>query len=92
MNFLLEINSDDLMIYILLAIGAVLAIAFYIRSRKSAENNVSSDDSNNNLNLVEETSQPDQDEEIIAVIAAAIAMAESENSGLKFKVVSFRRI
>lgn len=92
MNFLLEINSDDLMIYILLAIGAVLTIAFYIRSRKSAENNVSSDDANNNLNLVEETSQPDQDEEIIAVIAAAIAMAESENSGLKFKVVSFRRI
>lgn len=31
------------------------------------------------------------DDEIIAVIAAAIATAESENSGLKFKVVSFRR-
>ena len=32
------------------------------------------------------------DEEIIAVIAAAIAVAESENANLKFKVVSFRRI
>ena len=32
-----------------------------------------------------------QDEEIVAVIAAAIAMAESESSGLKFKVVSFKR-
>ena len=32
-----------------------------------------------------------QDEEIVAVIAAAIAMAESENAGLKFKVVSFKR-
>ena len=32
------------------------------------------------------------DGEIIAVIAAAIAMAESENSGMKFKVVSFRRV
>ena len=32
-----------------------------------------------------------QNDEIVAVIAAAIAMAESENSGLKFKVVSFRR-
>ena len=32
------------------------------------------------------------DEEIVAVISAAIAMAESENSGLKFKVVSFRRV
>jgi sodium pump decarboxylase gamma subunit len=31
------------------------------------------------------------DEEIIAVIAAAIAMAESENEGAKFRVVSFRR-
>ena len=32
------------------------------------------------------------EEEIIAVIAAAIAMAESENSDIKFKVVSFRRV
>ncbi len=31
------------------------------------------------------------DEEIVAVIAAAIAMAESESSDVKFKVVSFRR-
>ena len=33
----------------------------------------------------------DEDEELIAVLAAAIAMAESENLGAKFKVVSFRR-
>ena len=33
-----------------------------------------------------------QDEEIVAVIAAAIAAAESEsNAGIKFRVVSFRR-
>lgn len=31
------------------------------------------------------------DDEIVAVIAAAIAAAESENAGLKFRVVSFRR-
>lgn len=31
------------------------------------------------------------DYEIVAVIAAAIAMAESEGSDVKFKVVSFRR-
>lgn len=30
--------------------------------------------------------------EIVAVIAAAIAMAESEHSGMKFRVVSFRRV
>ena len=29
--------------------------------------------------------------EIVAVIAAAIAMAESESGGIKFKVVSFKR-
>lgn len=31
------------------------------------------------------------EEEVIAVIAAAIAMAESESDGIKFKVVSFKR-
>ena len=31
------------------------------------------------------------DEEIVAVIAAAIAMSESETSGIKFRVVSFKR-
>ena len=31
------------------------------------------------------------DDEIVAVIAAAIAMAESESGGAKFRVVSFRR-
>lgn len=35
---------------------------------------------------------PAADEEIVAVIAAAIAMAEAESSGTKFKVVSFRRV
>ena len=32
-----------------------------------------------------------QETEIVAVIAAAIAAAESESDGIKFKVVSFRR-
>ena len=32
-----------------------------------------------------------EDEEIIAVIAAAIAAAESECLGAKFRVVSFKR-
>lgn len=40
---------------------------------------------------VTETKSKDE-KEIIAVIAAAIAMAESEGSGMKFKVVSFRRV
>lgn len=32
------------------------------------------------------------DGELIAVISAAIAMAESDSSGMKFKVVSFKRV
>ena len=39
----------------------------------------------------EDVSKTD-DSEIIAVIAAAIAMAESENTGMKFRVVSFRKV
>ena len=39
---------------------------------------------------VEQAAVP-QDTEIVAVIAAAIAAAESESNGIKFKVVSFRR-
>ena len=39
----------------------------------------------------EDVSKTD-DGEIIAVIAAAIAMAESENTGMKFRVVSFRKV
>ena len=41
-----------------------------------------------NENVVE---NKNNDEEIIAVISAAIAMAESDDSGMKFKVVSFKR-
>ena len=37
------------------------------------------------------TYAPRNDDEVIAAIAAAIAMAESEGSGAKFRVVSFRR-
>lgn len=48
--------------------------------------------------ISEENSAPVQapvasryDEEVVAAIAAAIAMAESESDGIKFRVVSFRR-
>lgn len=44
------------------------------------------------VSFIAPVSAPSEDEEIVAVIAAAIAMAESESdSGLKFRVVSFRR-
>ena len=41
--------------------------------------------------VAEESEDETSDEEIIAVIAAAIAMAESSSAGAKFKVVSFKR-
>jgi sodium pump decarboxylase gamma subunit len=41
--------------------------------------------------LVVETPKATDDSEIVAVIAAAIAAAEADSDGVKFKVVSFRR-
>lgn len=43
------------------------------------------------IQKAEETKVSD-DGELIAVISAAIAMAESDNSGMKFRVVSFRKV
>lgn len=44
------------------------------------------------VKVVEEVSKDtNKDEELIAVIGAAIAMAEGDDSGLKFRVVSFKR-
>ena len=46
------------------------------------------------INIVEKKveSTSVEEGELVAVIAAAIAMAESDHSGMKFKVVSFRRV
>ena len=41
--------------------------------------------------VVAEAPKASDDSEIIAVIAAAIAAAEADSDGMKFKVVSFRR-
>ncbi len=43
------------------------------------------------VQVVTQAPTASKDEEIIVAIAAAIAAAESESSGLKFRVVSFRR-
>ncbi len=53
------------------------------KSKKSAKSDVQSE--------ISSTRTVSDDSEIIAVIAAAIAAAESESDGIKFKVVSFRR-
>ncbi len=41
--------------------------------------------------VVEAAPKVSNDAEIVAVIAAAIAAAEADSDGIKFKVVSFRR-
>ena len=46
------------------------------------------------LTPVEKRSEltPSDEGELIAVIAAAIAMAEGDHTGMRFKVVSFKRV
>ena len=95
MNFLLNAyaSGDDNTLWIILAIGAILAIFFYVYKNRMSVN-ASNDEDVSSKNAVNENTDvaENNDEEIIAVIAAAIAMAESESEGLKFRVVSFRRI
>lgn len=93
MNFLLNTSTNnDYTVLIVLAICAVVAIGYYLLKNKSAgSKNTGSNDYP--AESVEEVSTvaSDNDGEIIAVITAAIAMAESESDGLKFRVVSFKR-
>ena len=92
MGFLLDTGTTNPMMFVLMAIGAAMLLILYVRSRKASdaqENHQNAPETE--TNVISEAAES-TDEEIIAVIAAAIAMAESENNGLKFRVVSFRRI
>ena len=92
MNFLLNANVDGA-IWIVLAVGVILAICFFIYKSKRTSTEIHNTLSTNEPPLLEESNiTKNDDEEIIAVIAAAIAAAEADSNGLKFKVVSFRRI
>ena len=106
MNFLLEMDGNLLAFggeVVLVGIGTVFAVLGIIWACLTLFRVVFYDIPNKRANAeteevkpVVETAAvnvaPDNDDEIIAVIAAAIAAAESENTGLKFKVVSFRRV
>ncbi len=96
MSFLLDtsvLGSIEPM-YIILAIGMILAVGFYIYKTKFANNGKNTEQNDEVADVEPENNANDNglDEEIVAVIAAAVAMAESESNGLKFRVVSFRRI
>lgn len=96
MSFLLDtsILGDINPMHLLLAAGMILVVAFYIYKTKFANNSKNAEQNEEVADVVPVNNANDAgiDEEIVAVIAAAIAMAESESNGLKFKVVSFRRI
>jgi hypothetical protein len=96
MSFLLDtsILGDINPMHLLLAAGMILVVAFYIYKTKFANNSKNAEQNEEVADVVPVNSANDAgiDEEIVAVIAAAIAMAESESNGLKFRVVSFRRI
>ena len=96
MSFLLDtgiLGSINPM-YLVLAVGMILAVGFYIYKTKFANNNENPEQNDEAADATPATVENKNalDEEIVAVIAAAIAMAESESNGLKFRVVSFRRI
>lgn len=68
----------------------VFKVFFHDMPKKKAEKKAASSSV-----IVTETpveSNASNDTEIIAVISAAIAMAENDDTGLKFRVVSFKRV
>ena len=96
MSFLLDTNilSDINPMHLLLAAGMILVVAFYIYKTKFANSDKNIEQNEEVADVVPANNENNTslDEEIVAVIAAAIAMAESKSNGLKFRVVSFRRI
>ena len=77
---------------VLSIIWLTLAVFKFVFHDLAAKRNVSrTADSASEAEAILPVIQAAEDSEIIAVIAAAIAMAESESCGRKFKVVSFRR-
>ena len=103
MNSLLLISAENLklgfqvlLLGMLAVFGVLFAIWLILTVFKSIFGISSSKAKTDSVpQAAPETSLPvalsSTNEEIVAVLAAAIAMAESENSNLKFRVVSFRR-
>ena len=91
-NFSAEISAQNSSIFLGVAIAlSVLAliVAIYALSGKSAAKKEYTADAPSVAPADSYTMASDA--EIIAVIAAAIAAAESECTGSKFRVVSFKR-
>ncbi len=104
MNFLLEVTKDssfiDRLTYggfmlllgmavvfsVLITIWACLSIfkLYFTKNEAKPAETVTAP-------VVAEAHKSSDDAEIVAVIAAAVAAAEADSDGTKFKVVSFRR-
>lgn len=81
-----------LVVFFVLATIWLILLSFNLIFNKLSVGKKKSDEITQNIEPVI-TAQPKvSDEEIIAVIAAAIAMAESEAPGSTFRVVSFKRV
>ena len=106
MNFLLNSNlgetlalGGEVVLVGMLAVFAVLGIIwaclvifkFVFYDMKQGAPKVAVESKKEAPAVVTRESESSDDTEIIAVIAAAIAAAETEYVGLKFRVVSYRR-
>ena len=98
----LETFTDKLLYggqMLLIGLGMVFAVLIILMltvlTFKNIFGKMTSGEVNNTLKaeapIIQTTRANADSDEIVAVIAAAIAMAESENNGLTFRVVSFKR-
>lgn len=107
MNLLLEFSEFSLdkiidggivaiiglsVVFLVLALIWMLLLCFNLVFNKLSFGNKKSDEITHDITPPVTVQPTSNDEEIIAVISAAIAMAESEAPGSNFRVVSFKRV
>ena len=79
-------------VFLVLASIWLLLLCFNLVFNKLGFGNKKSDEITYDVVPVTPVQPTISDEEIVAVISAAVAMAESEAPGSKFRVVSFKRV
>ena len=84
-------NSSTISYFEVFLIAAFAILLYVLLKKLFAPIDDNSQPDSANEQAVSATVYTPNDQEIVAVIAAAIAMAESEENGIKFRVVSFRR-
>lgn len=92
MSSLLKIDIQMFEIFFLLTTLIIVSTAFIIYVVRTNKNKTLISHASDAHVENHEESPCKEDEKIVAAIAAAIAAAEEESDGLKFRVVSFRRV